>query len=206
MVKADWLCYNTFIMRKRQNEEKIYEAALKQFAKYGYKKTTLDDIAQKLNMTNANLYSYASSKQALYHDSVAYALTKWQSKVKEAIEGIDDPVERLSVLSDSAVLYLSENKTFCQILKRDPEIFPLFPNVDAYEEINELSYDILRDTLTKGVEAGLFIDMDIERSTMILFAIYKALIFEAYIQNENGDFMQTYNEIRKLLLNGILKR
>src|SRR5574344_434113 len=134
------ICYNVSIMRKRQDEEKIYEAALKQFSKNGYKKTTLEDIAGKLNMTNANLYGYASSKQALYHDSVAYAMTKRQAKVYDATKDISDPVEKLTVLCDSAVLYLSEDKVFCNVLKADPDIFPMFPTVDPYEEINKRSY------------------------------------------------------------------
>ncbi len=193
-------------MRKRQNEEKIYEAALKQFSKNGYKKTTLDDIAQRLNMTNANLYGYATSKQALYHDSVAYAMTKWQNKVLAAIEGIENPVERLETLCDSAVLYLSEDKIFCQILKADPDIFPMFPTVDPYEEINRRSYYLLKEALEDGVNKGLFVDIDTEKSAQILFAIYKTLIIEAYVKSDDKGFLDTYNETRKLFLYGIVKR
>ncbi len=193
-------------MRKRQNEEKIYEAALKQFSKNGYKKTTLDDIAQRLNMTNANLYGYATSKQALYHDSVAYVMTKWQNKVLAAIEGIENPVERLETLCDSAVLYLSEDKIFCQILKADPDIFPMFPTVDPYEEINRRSYYLLKEALEDGVNKGLFVDIDTEKSAQILFAIYKTLIIEAYVKSDDKGFLDTYNETRKLFLYGIVKR
>lgn len=193
-------------MRKRQNEEKIYEAALKQFSKNGYKKTTLDDIAQRLNMTNANLYGYATSKQALYHDSVAYAMTKWQNKVLAAIEGVENPVERLETLCDSAVLYLSEDKIFCQILKADPDIFPMFPTVDPYEEINRRSYYLLKEALEDGVNKGLFVDIDTEKSAQILFAIYKTLIIEAYVKSDDKGFLDTYNETRKLFLYGIVKR
>ncbi len=193
-------------MRKRQNEEKIYEAALKQFSKNGYKKTTLDDIAQRLNMTNANLYGYATSKQALYHDSVAYAMTKWQNKVLAAIEGIENPVERLETLCDSAVLYLSEDKIFCQILKADPDIFPMFPTVDPYEEINRRSYYLLKEALEDGVFYELFDDIATEKSAQILIAIYKTLIIEAYVKSDDKGFLDTYNETRKLFLYGIVKR
>lgn len=193
-------------MRKRQNEEKIYEAALKQFSKNGYKKTTLDDIAGKLNMTNANLYGYANGKQALYHDSVAYAMTKWQNKVVAAMEGIVDPIKKLTVLCDSAVLYLSEDKVFCQILKADPEIFPMFPTVDPYEEINKRSFSILRNVLSDGVEKGLFVNMNVDKSAQVLFAIYKALIIEAYIQSDDDGYLDVYKETRNLLLYGIIKQ
>ena len=39
-------------MRNRQDEQVILDAALKVFSRYGYKKSTLEDIANELNMTN----------------------------------------------------------------------------------------------------------------------------------------------------------
>lgn len=191
-------------MRKKQDNEKIYEAALKVFAKNGYKKATLDAIAEKLNMTNANLYGYASSKQALYHDSVQYAMTKWQNKVVDAIGLISDPVELLKVLSDSAVKYLSEDKVFCQILRNDPDIFPLFPTVDPYEDINKKSFLMLRETLRLGVESGNFNVMDVDKCARILFGIYKGLIIETYIQTDST-VMDNYYATRDMLFNGIVK-
>lgn len=192
-------------MRKRKDIEKIYEAALTQFAKSGYQKATLEDIAGMLNMTNANLYCYASSKRELYHDSVAYALTKWQNKVYESIKDIEDPKERLITLCDSAVYYLSNDKKFCSILKNDPEIFPMFPTVDPYEEINSRSSEMLEKTIDEGVAAGVFNKVNAKYATHFLFASYKEIIIEGYIRSYNKDFMKTYNEMKNIILNGLIK-
>ena len=61
-------------MRKKIKNEVIYEAALKVFAKYGYRKTTLEDIAGEMDMTAANLYAYFQSKRELYEQTVSYAM------------------------------------------------------------------------------------------------------------------------------------
>lgn len=50
-------------MRKRIENEIILKAALGAFAKFGYKKATLEDIAGELGMTNSSIYAYASSKR-----------------------------------------------------------------------------------------------------------------------------------------------
>lgn len=193
-------------MRKRRDEQKIYKTALKLYAKYGYKKTTLEDIANKLDMTSANIYSYASSKQALYHDSVGYALTMWQDKVIKSIDGIDDPVQRLITLCDSAVYYLNEDKVFCQILCQDPAIFPMFPTVDPYEEINQKSLALLKDCLKRGKDAEMFIDVDTDKCAYLLFDLYKALIIETYIRNNRENTLENYQETKKIFLYGILKK
>ena len=193
-------------MRQRLDENRIYEIALKQFADYGYKKATLESIASELNMTGASLYSYASSKQALYYDCVGYALKKWQSYVCEVIENIEDPEEYFIALCRSSIEYLNGDRTFRTILKRDTTIFPLFPEADPYEEINKESFNMLKSALDKGVEAGKFEEIDTLKGTQILFSVYKALIIETYIKDEMEDIIDTVPGILQVLLNGLKKR
>lgn len=193
-------------MRQRLDENQLYEIALKQFAEYGYKKATLEDIAAELNMTGASLYSYASSKQSLYHDCVGYALKKWQSHVLEAIDGIDSSEEYFITLCKSSIEYLNGDKVFRTILKRDSNIFPLFPEADPYEEINKDSFYMLKAAIDKGVEAGEFEEVDTFKCTEILFSLYKTLIIETYIKDGANEIMDTFPEIMQVLLNGLKKR
>ena len=193
-------------MRQRLDESLIYEIALKQFAEYGYKKATLEEIAAELNMTGASLYSYASSKQALYHDSVCYALKKWQSHVTEALDGITDPEEYFITLCKSSIEYLNGDKTFRTVLKRDSNIFPLFPEADPYEEINRESFFMLKNALDKGVKSGSFERINTLNCTEVLFSVYKTLIIETYIKGETEEVLDTLPEIMQILLNGLKKR
>jgi len=54
-------------VRQKENIETIYAAALKTFAKYGFKKTTVEDIAVAMNMTKGNLYLYVKNKKDLFN-------------------------------------------------------------------------------------------------------------------------------------------
>jgi len=64
-------------MRNRLDEQMILDAALKVFCRYGYKKSTLEDIAGELNMTNTAMYAYAASKRDLYEQTVSYVMKRW---------------------------------------------------------------------------------------------------------------------------------
>lgn len=192
-------------MRQRIDESQIYEIALKQFAEYGYKKTTLEDIASELQLTGAGLYSYATSKQALYHDCVGYALKKWQNHVISSIENIQDPKDYFINLCQSSIEYLNNNITLRTILKKDTDIFPLFPESDPYEAINRDSFFTLKTALDNGVKSGVFRDMDTFVCTEILFSIYKTLIIETYIKDETNEVMDIFPEMMNLMLNGLLK-
>lgn len=193
-------------MRQRQDENRIYEIALAQFARYGYKKATLEDIAAELHMTGASLYSYASSKLGLYHDSVGYALKKWQTYVLESVEGIDDTEEYFLTLGKSAVAYLGQDETLRTILRRDPNIFPVFPEVDPYEEINGESLALLKSVLDKGISEGVFVPVDTAECAKLLFALYKNVIVDAYIQEASEDILKGVPNLLKLLLHGMKTR
>lgn len=193
-------------MRPRQDEERIYEAALQLFAAYGYKKTTLEDIARELGMTGANLYSYSNSKQALYHNCVAYALNKWQTYVRDSINGIEDSCEYFTSLCRCSIEYLGQDDAFRQILKRDPDIFPMFPEADPYEEINSLSFLMLKNALDRGVSDGSFAPVDTEKTTRILFSVYKTLIIESYIREDEDSVMEIFPATMDLIMRGLLRR
>jgi len=58
-------------MKRASREGKIFDAALKLFAQYGYKKTTLEDVAGECGMTPGNIYFYVKNKKDLYEKTVS---------------------------------------------------------------------------------------------------------------------------------------
>ncbi|PIF05120.1 MAG: TetR family transcriptional regulator, partial [Draconibacterium sp.] len=53
--------------KKDTNRENILKIAREIFSKYGYKKTTLDDIASAVRKGKSSLYYYFKSKEDLFH-------------------------------------------------------------------------------------------------------------------------------------------
>ena len=97
-------------MDRQEKTIRILEAALRTFARYGFKKTTLEDIAGELGMTKGNLYLYAKDKRDLYEKSVAHAFREWQERVAEDMEGKKDVVVRFRVMCVKAYRDLSLNE------------------------------------------------------------------------------------------------
>lgn len=67
-----------------KRKEEIIEIALKRFCHYGFSKTTMNEVADDLRITKANLYYYYQDKTALISDvirSVANDLNKLEQKL-----------------------------------------------------------------------------------------------------------------------------
>jgi AcrR family transcriptional regulator len=190
-------------MRKKIDINLIYQAALENFARYGLRKATLDDIARDLGVTKSNLYRYTQNKDSLYQESVAYAFRRWQNRVKTALVGIDSPREQLLILCDRAFTYLAEDKTFCEILKNDPDIFPMFPVTDRFGEINDESVHMLKAILQNGIQQGVFRPVDVDQIASVIFSIYKMFIIQTYIRREDPYVFQVFSQTVELITQGI---
>ena len=192
-------------MRNRQDEQVILDAALKVFSRYGYKKSTLEDIASELSMTNTAMYAYATSKRDLYEQTVRFVMKRWQSGVEQAISEKTTALEMMTALCESALYYLAKDAEFCALLRSDPSIFPMFPTVDPYEEINRDSVRMIERVLLFGCETGEFRAVDAAGMSEVLFSIYKNFIIHTYINSEE-DYTSRYLPITmELIINGIKK-
>lgn len=190
-------------MRKKIENEVILSTALQVFAHYGYRKTTLEDIAVELGKTATNIYAYAESKRELYEQTVSFVMQRWQNKVRKAADAEKTAKDKLTVLCHSALSYLSEDKEFVSLLKSDPTIFPMFPTVDAYEDINASSVSLIAEILTLGEKTGEFRKLDVETVSNVIFTMYKSFIIHAYVQDEVEFIERNLPAFLDLVLRGV---
>jgi len=185
---------------------RIYEAALEVFARYGYRRARMEDVAQALDMTKGNLYLYVSNKRDLYEKAVGYALLKWQSHAKREADKFDDPVDQLAIYSTKGIEYLQQDTVLKAILIDNPSVFPISPSEDPFFEINRASMDMLKEILKKGIERKRFGDMDVDRAAELFYSIYTLFINKVYIKSEGETTLRMFEEGISIVLNGLLAR
>ncbi|WP_263140571.1 TetR/AcrR family transcriptional regulator [Pseudomonas sp. RIT-PI-AD] len=80
---------------RQKNEEAIIAAAEDEFARHGFKGTSMNTIAQKVGLPKANLHYYFSNKLGLYVAVLSNILELWDGTFN-ALSVDDDPAEALS--------------------------------------------------------------------------------------------------------------
>ncbi|MDX5372165.1 MAG: TetR/AcrR family transcriptional regulator [Pseudomonadaceae bacterium] len=80
---------------RQKNEKAIIAAAEVEFARHGYKGTSMNSIAQAVGLPKANLHYYFSSKQGLYSAVLDNILNQWENAL-DSMQPQDDPAEALS--------------------------------------------------------------------------------------------------------------
>lgn len=61
---------------KEPKQEALLDAAVGVFARYGYRKTSMDEIARAANVSRQGLYLYFADKEELFRKAVAHKLNR----------------------------------------------------------------------------------------------------------------------------------
>jgi TetR/AcrR family transcriptional regulator len=79
---------------QQKNTEAILEAALDVFSQYGFRGSTLDQIAQAAELSKPNLLYYFPSKEAIHATLLAGLLDTWLDPLR-AMDPTGEPVEEI---------------------------------------------------------------------------------------------------------------
>lgn len=129
----------------------IIEAALSRFSYYGFAKTTMNEIAEDVHISKANLYYYYPDKFSLIKDVflfLRHELEKQQKPIIDAFEGgVLGTINSLLELDAEFVrkyymLYINENLEWVKGLDLE----------DLFEKSRVKEIKWVRTVLVKGVE------------------------------------------------------
>ncbi|WXL26766.1 TetR/AcrR family transcriptional regulator [Ectopseudomonas mendocina] len=80
---------------RQKNKEAIIKAAEEEFARHGFKGTSMNTIAQNVGLPKANLHYYFGNKLDLYKAVLLNILKLWDTSF-DSVTAEDDPYEALS--------------------------------------------------------------------------------------------------------------
>ncbi|MCU1719400.1 TetR/AcrR family transcriptional regulator [Pseudomonas sp. 5P_3.1_Bac2] len=80
---------------RQKNQEAIIKAAEEEFARHGFKGTSMNTIAQNVGLPKANLHYYFSSKQGLYQAVLLNILQLWDGAF-DSLTVDSDPAQALA--------------------------------------------------------------------------------------------------------------
>jgi len=75
--------------------ENILKIAQEIFSKFGYKKTTLDDIANAVRKGKSSLYYYFNSKEDLFQEVIQKEADILREELSKVLQKDIDPAEKL---------------------------------------------------------------------------------------------------------------
>ena len=138
-----------------KRRQQILQAADEHFRLYGYRKTTLADIAKSIHLSTPYIYKFFDSKQAIGEAMCWHCLSAALSTVEESLATTKSPVERLRRI------FIGLERTIWQILSEQRKIHEMVTasfeeNWESVARFREGIFEMIRRVVIQGREAGEF--------------------------------------------------
>ncbi|NOU26423.1 MAG: TetR/AcrR family transcriptional regulator [Polyangiaceae bacterium] len=145
----------------------LVEAA-KIFARFGFKKTSIDDIAKEAGVGKGTVYLAAESKEELFYQVLHREVRAWQASCARVIDPRVPADELLTRLYLEAQKNLMAN-TLVRDLFRGEMVRMLPKWAGRFDELRALGRGNLMEVLRIGVRQGVFReDLDVETVASVL--------------------------------------
>ncbi len=140
---------------KPEKIESILDTARKMFARYGLRKTSLEEVARMARVAKATIYNYFGSKDSVYLEVLRREVDEVVEKVSSSVAQETSPKDKLVAFARAKFRYMRQA---INILNLDREgVEKLLPSAEGIRsELFEQEVNIIRSILNEGVEKGVF--------------------------------------------------
>jgi AcrR family transcriptional regulator len=154
--------------------EAIRKAGLRLIFEHGYDAMSLRQLAAEVGIQVGSLYNHISTKQDLLFDLVQDHINELLRQLDRALDGKDEPVERLRAFVAFHVSYHMTRKR--EVYIANSELRSLDPrNYEAVVALRSAYERRLSDILSEGVARGVFEVVDIQVATFAILSLLTGL-------------------------------
>lgn len=112
------------LVERRRHQ--VVAAAAQLYARNGFHKTTVKEIAQLAGFSAGLIYSYVKTKEDVLYLVLLSVLESYKREIPKALEGVTDPIQRFCVAT----------RAYCQVIAANPDASLL-----AYRETKSLDHE-----------------------------------------------------------------
>ncbi len=184
----------------------ILEAAQGLFSKYGYKKTTMEDIAQELHKGKSSLYYYFKNKEEIFQAVIDWEQSVLLNKLHEIVDSEQEPKDKLNNYVLVRMRTISELDNYFKALTDEKS-----GGLEFVKKVKESSEKEEIEMVKKILEEGISTDTFQLKNTLMgataLALAMKGLevpMFNA--TNKFEDVIEHVQNVMNILFFGLIKR
>jgi len=193
------------VVKKDEVRTKIVSVAAKIFTRYGFKKTTMEEIAIATKKGKSSIYYYFSSKEDIFKAVVEQEAEELRLDLLKEISLIEDPTEQLRTFILFRMHKMKTLANFYAALKSD-----YLSHLEFIEKIRK-KYDqnevkIVTEILRKGIKHNKFVIEDPSLSAVAIVTAMKGLEIPLFINKDHGNIEDRLDNLIKFLFYGLVKK
>jgi AcrR family transcriptional regulator len=193
------------MLDKDEVKEAIVNVARHIFSRFGFKKTTMDEIAVASRKGKSSIYYYFASKEEIFQAVVEKEASILKQELIKAISEADSPTQKLKAHVLVRMGTMEKLANFYSAIKDD-----YLSHLDFIEKIRK-KYDLeeiqmMQNILKEGVENNIFEIEDTSLAAIAIVTALKGMEIPLFWGVEEKDIERRLDHLINILFNGIVKR
>jgi len=190
------------LVEQRRNE--ILDAASKVFSKYGFAKTTIDQIANQADLGKGTVYQYFKSKNELFLSAGERGMDRLKDSVLTVIEKEKDPINRIEKAIRAYLSFFEQNSNMAAILMQEQSVFKKKVQKRYFEHyyghINKT-----REIFKTAISQGLIKDINVDKAISILTSMLNGLVYMWQVEGMKYTLNSRVDMVLKIFFTGVLR-
>ena len=190
------------IMSEVDVKDIIVKSATKYFSKYGFHKTTMDEIAKHIHKAKGVLYYYFKSKEELFNEVLRQELSHVKTELRKIIASDNDSLTIIKNYILTRLKLLSTAVNYHETLKAD--FFEKYHFVkDVRNDFAEFECAQLNVIIKKGYGEGYLYIKNTESTVNAVMMLLNSIELPLYLQNKYSEYESTIDEIVTMIINSL---
>ena len=185
--------------------DKILNVANKLFGRYGFYKTSMDEIAKIARKAKGSLYYHFKSKEELFTEVVDIEFKKLKSELSLIVENENLPADikiKNYLIRRMEVLNLAAN--YHETLKAD--FFEHFNFIDNLRtNLDNWEKKQIKNIILQGIDENIFeaLNGDMEVLLDVFIMVLKGLELPFFLQGKYERYSPHFDNLLKILIRGL---
>jgi AcrR family transcriptional regulator len=185
--------------------ELIINVARNIFAKFGFRKTTMEEIAQAARKGKSSIYHYFNSKEEIFNAVVEKETSALHLALTEAVRMASNPEDKLKAYIRTRMDTIGNLANLYSALRDEYlDHFSFIERIRSQFDHKEIK--MIKEILVEGTNKGDFNVEDHEMAAFGIITALKGLEYPIFIKKEFVDFEVKFSGLIDILFNGILKK
>ena len=194
-------------MAIEDTRDKILEVAAKLFSRFGFHKTSMDEIAKIARKAKGSLYYHFASKEELFTEVVAKEIENLKVNLSVIVNDnnlkANEKIKQY-LIRRMEILYLAAN--YHETLKAD--FFEHFSFIDDLRgDLDDWEKVQIKKIIEQGIEEDIFEERNGNMEVLldVFIMVLKGLEIPFFLQNKYDDLYAYFDDLLKILIKGLGK-
>jgi AcrR family transcriptional regulator len=180
----------------------IIEAAHKSFSLFGYKATTMDQVAKVANVGKGTIYTFFKNKEELFDEIISSLIREMRTAAEEVMDENQTFHENANHVLFKLLEYRKQHQLTIKLLQEGREMGTR-EVVEVLNRLEDVVVQYVKEIVQKAVDKGEIEPCNPELTAFVMLKLYVALIFDWEKSHKPLNQDEIFQVFKQYLINGL---